>query len=307
MVRRLPSLNQLRAFEAAARHESVKGGADELCVTPSAVGHQIKALEEDLDTLLFHRKTRKILLTDEGRKLALRVGEALNALEDAVDQARSPEPSGLLKINVAPLFGNRWLLPRLPRFHEHYPGLQIEPVLSFDYVDLEKSEFDAALRYGVGEWQGLSTALIFQDRIGPVCAPQLVEDRALPVTADTILSLRLASSERWRDDWSAWAEAAGTAITAEQQIDTYESRAFMFDAAYSGNAVILADLKMTATDEAAGRLVRLHPLTVERPQGMHIVCVKKANPDPRLNLFVNWLRQEANAPWASNVETMIAP
>lgn len=294
MVRRLPSLNQLRAFEAAARHESIKGGADELCVTPAAVGHQIKALEHALNTLLFRRKTRKIILTEDGRELAVRVGSALDALEDAVDQVRSTDLSGTLKITVAPFFGNRWLLPRLPAFHKKNPGIRIDPILSFDYVDLEKSGFDAALRYGVGAWQGMSSALIYHDRIGPVCAPQLVEGRHLPLTADEILSLRLACSERWRDDWSAWGEAAGVAITADQQIDEYESRAFMFDAAYSGNAVILADVRMTATDEAAGRLVRLHPLTVERPQGIQIVSVKKANPDPRLDLFVNWLKQEAN-------------
>lgn len=294
MARRLPSLNQLRAFEAAARHESVKGGADELCVTPAAVGHQIKGLEVALDTLLFHRKTRKIILTDEGRKLASQVGIALDALEDAVDHARSPELSGTLKITVAPFFGNRWLLPRLPRFHEKYPSIRIEPILSFDYVDLEKSGFDAALRYGAGEWQGMTSSLVYQDRVGPVCAPQLIGDRQLPLLADDVLCLRLACSKHWRDDWTAWAGAAGATITADQPLVEYESRAFMFDAAYSGSAVILADLRMTAADEAAGRLVRLHPLTVVRPQGIQVVSIEKRNPDPRLDVFANWLKLEAS-------------
>jgi len=289
----LPSLNQLRAFEAAARHESIKDGADELSVTPAAVGHQIKGLEQALNRSLFRRKIRRIIPTDAGRRLAVQVGAALDALEDAVAEARIPELSGTLKITVAPFFGNRWLLPRLPEFHAQYPGIRIEPALSFDYVDLEKSGFDAALRFGAGGWQGMSATLVYRDRVRPVCAPQLVAGRRLPLTASDVLDLRLACAAQWRDDWTAWAEAAGAAFTPAQDIVEYESRAFMFDAALSGNAVILADLRMTAADEAAGRLVHVHALTVERPQGIYLVTRETKNPDPRLDLFVDWLQQEA--------------
>ncbi len=281
MARRLPSLNQLRAFEAAARHESIKDGAEELCVTPTAVGHQIKALEHSLNSLLFHRKTRKIVLTDEGRELAETIGQALDLLEDAAERARTSDLSGTLKITVAPFFGNRWLLPRLPEFHAMYPDISIKPFLSFDYVDLEKSGFDAAVRYGAGDWEGLSSTLIYRDLIRPVCAPQLVQGLKLPMAANDILGLPIACARNWRDDWRDWARKAGAEIGEGRNIVEYESRAFMFDAALSGQAVILADLRMTAADEHAGRLVHLNPLTVERPQGIHVVTGERKS-DPRV-------------------------
>lgn len=293
MTRHLPSLNQLRAFEAAARHESIKLGAEELCVTPTAVGHQIKALEKSLNTALFHRKTRRIILTDAGRELATTVGQALDRLETAVAKARTSHMSGCLKITVAPFFGNRWLLPKLPRFHALHPGISIEASLSFDYVDLKNSDFDAAVRSGAGNWEGLSSTLIFRDRVRPVCAPQLVAGIALPMDPDEILGLPLACAQHWRDDWVAWAEAAG----AVQKVDAvaFDSRAFMFDAALSGQSVILADPRMTAADEQAGRLVHLNPLTAERPHGIHIVSDSR-NADPRIDLFAAWLKHEARAP-----------
>ena len=292
MTRRLPSLNQLRAFEAAARHESIKRGAEELCVTPAAVGHQIKALEQSLNTPLFHRKTRKIILTDTGRALAVTVGQALDGLETAVTKARTSVLSGCLKITVAPFFGNRWLLPRLPKFHALHPDMTIKPSLSFDYVDLENSDFDAAVRFGAGDWEGLSSTLIFRDQVRPVCAPQLVEGIDLPMDPKEIFGLPLACAHHWRGDWLAWAEVAGVAHSVDAV--AYDSRAFMFDAALSGQSVILADPRMTAADEQAGRLVHLNPLTVERPQGIHIVADIR-NADRRIDLFAAWLKQQARS------------
>lgn len=295
MTRRLPSLNQLRAFEAAARYESIKEGADELCVTPAAVGQQIKALEQWLNSPLFLRKTRKIVLTDEGRRLAEKVGKALDQLEVAVDQARRLDMSGALKITVAPFFGNRWLIPRLPEFHAEHSGITIEPYLSFDNVDLKNSDFDAAVRYGAGDWDGLASTLIFRDLIKPVCSPQLVKDVVRPMDVDAILGLPLACAKSWRDDWSAWTTAAGATNCEPEYLSEFTSRAFMFDAALSGQAAILADIRMTAADEAAGRLVSLSATIVERPHGIYVVT-KNGPPDPRIALLIDWLRRQSEIP-----------
>lgn len=293
MPRHLPSLNQLRAFEAAARHESIKIGAEELCVTPAAVGHQIKGLELELNTALFRRKTRKIELTEEGRALSVHLGKALDSIEHAVAQARTSDLDGTLKITIAPFFGNRWLLPRLPDFHRLHPGIEVKPSLSFDYVDLAKSGFDAAVRYGAGDWSGMSSVLICNDVVSPVCAPQLLDGRQLPLSAQDILDLPLACGVRWRDDWLAWADVSGARIANPENIVEYESRAFMFDAALSGQAVILADLRMTAADVVAGSLVQLSPIKVERPQGLYVVSEVAPNPNPRLQVFTTWLAQQA--------------
>lgn len=294
MSRRLPSLNQLRAFEAAARHLSIKKGADELCVTPAAVGHQVRALESFLEVTLFHRGVRQITLTEQGRRLAEDVGDALDRIEAAVAPALNNSLSGTLKISVAPFFGNRWLLPRLEKFTAQYPEIEVQPVLSFDYVDLAKDGFDAAVRYGDGAWDGTTSELVFRDTLRPVCAPQLVEGRALPLRPDNILRLPLASAKNWPDDWSAWAEAAGSAAAATLAPHQYESRAFMFDSALSGQAVILADPRMTSADEEAGRLVCLNEYSVERPQGIHIVT-GSSTMGRKVQVFLDWIKREAHA------------
>ena len=293
MARRLPSLNQLRAFEAAARHESIKMGAEELCVTPAAVGHQIKGLELELNTVLFRRKTRKIELTQEGRALAERLETALDAIENAVAQTRKSDLTGTLRITIAPFFGNRWLLPRLPDFHKRHPSIEVIPSLSFDYVDLRNSGFDAAVRYGAGDWDGLRSVLICNDVVSLFCAPQLLDGRQLPLSAQEVLDMPLACGGRWREDWLAWATASGSKIANPENMIEYESRAFMFDAALSGQAVILADMRMTAADVAAGSLVQLSQIMVDRPQGIHVVSEATPNANPRLQVFTSWLEQQA--------------
>lgn len=292
MSRRLPPLNQLRAFEAAARHESIKDGAEELCVTPTAVGHQIKALEQWVNTPVFLRKTRKVILTKEGRALAEKVEEALDQLASAVDQICKPKMGGTLKITVAPFFGNRWLIPRLPEFHALYPDITIKPFLCFDYVALENSDFDAAVRYGSGNWKGFRSTLIYRDLVKPVCAPQLVQGFDLPMKAKAIIDLPIAYARDWSEDWQAWADVACVDFSKAHSLTEFENRAFMFDAALSGQAVILADSRMTAADEEAGRLISLSLTGVERPQGIYVVSQHRQN-DPRLGLFIKWLRREA--------------
>jgi LysR family glycine cleavage system transcriptional activator len=294
MSRRLPSLNQLRAFEAAARHQSIKEGADELCVTPAAVGHQIRALESFLEVTLFHRGVRQITLTEQGRRLAEDVGDALDRIEAAVAPALSNSLSGTLKISVAPFFGNRWLLPRLEKFTAQYPEIVVQPILSFDYVDLAKEGFDAAVRYGDGAWDGTTAELVFHDTLRPVCAPQLIEGRALPLAPDDVLSLPLASAKNWPDDWTAWAEATGSALTRDTAPHQYESRAFMFDSALSGQAAILADPRMTSADQKAGRLVCLTERSVQRSQGIHIVTATSAM-GRKVRAFADWMKAEAHA------------
>ena len=294
MAQRLPPLTRLRAFEAAARLGSFKAAASELCVTQAAVSHQIKALELDLGQPLFHRTARAVHLAERARPLAGALTEAFDRMAEATEAFAGPRMEGRLRISVAPFFGNRWLLPRLGRFHERYPGLEVEPVLSFDVVDIAGEGFDAAVRYGHDDWPGLATLPVFRDRVGPVAAPQLVAGCDLPLSAGALAGLPLAATRRWRGDWPAWFAAAGLDGAPGATID-YDSRAFAFDAALSGNAVCLADMRMTASDEANGRLVRLHPLTVERPQGIQVVHPGIHRPDPRVVAFADWLSQEAHA------------
>jgi len=293
MNRRLPSLNQLRAFEAAARHRSFKRGAAELCVTQAAVSHQVKALEAAIGLPLFVRRTREVALTAEAERLRDTLTRCLDEMEAAVLEVSGQTMLGELNISAAPFYANRWLLPRLPAFHATHPGLSVTVGLSFDLVDLATSGLDAALRYGAGDWPGLSGMLIHTDRIGPVCAPFHVRGMDLPLSPERIARLDLATSRNWQEDWQHWFRAAGHAPPGDLSLQVHDNRALAFDAALSGNAVCLADVRLTASAEAAGSLVRLSPVTIERSQRIHLVYPETSRPDPRVLAFGEWLRDEA--------------
>lgn len=294
MPRRLPSLNQLRAFEAAARHRSFKHGAAELCVTQAAVSHQIKALEEAMGVRLFIRQTRAVELTEAAERLLTVLSRGFDEIEAVTLELSGTAMAGELKISAAPFYGNRWLLPRLPGFHALYPGMTVTAALSFDVVDLRLEGLDAAVRYGTGDWPGLTSILIHEDRIGPVCAPQLVAGRNLPLAAEEIAALPLASTARWRQEWAGWFAAAGCDGEAAA-VTEHDNRALAFDAALAGHAVCLADLRLTGSAEAAGNLVRINPLTIDLPQGIYVVYPETARPDPRVLAFADWLKGEALA------------
>jgi LysR family glycine cleavage system transcriptional activator len=292
MARRLPSLNQLRAFEAAARHLSFKDGAAELCVTQAAISHQIKALEKTLGVQLFRRATRGVRLTDRAKGYAASLTHAFDAIAAATSQLADARMSGVLKVSAPPFYGNRWLLPRLPSFLARFPGLEVQVSLSVDAIDLARSDFDAAVRFGRGPWPGLASVLIARDIVGPVCAPRYVAGRTLPLDPREIRELDLATTKGSIQDWLDWFAAADVSSPGAMRTIDHDNSAFAFDAALSGNGVCLADVQLTASDEAAGNLIRLHPLTIERPRGIHLVYQETAVPDPRLTALADWLKDE---------------
>jgi LysR family transcriptional regulator, glycine cleavage system transcriptional activator len=294
MTRRLPSLNQLRAFEAAARHGSFKLAAAELCVTPAAVSHQVKALEAALGIQLFHRAIREVRLTERAKAYLATLTGAFDAIAAATAQLADAGMGGVLRISAPPFFGDRWLLPRLPRFRERCPALDVQVSLSVDMVDLTRSDLDAALRFGEGPWPHLASVLIAADVVGPVCAPRHVAGRALPLDAREIGRMKLATVKGRVRDWLDWFAAADAPPPNTLRTVDHDSSAFAFDAALAGNAVCLADVLLTASDEAGGTLVRLHPRTLARPRGIHLVHRQTPFPDPRLTALADWLREEAS-------------
>ncbi|WP_397543593.1 LysR substrate-binding domain-containing protein [Roseovarius salis] len=302
MSRRLPSLNQLRAFEAAARHCSFKLGAAELCVTQAAVSHQVKALEDALGLTLFVRRTRGIEPTAEARRLLPVLTRAFDDIEAATLDVSTTALTGELRVTAAPFYGNRWLLPRLDGFHAAHPGLTVSVSLSFEVVDLAAEGYDAALRFGTGAWPGLAATHIHNDRIGPVCAPGYVRGCALPLEPAEIARLSLATTRDLAGEWTAWFTAAGHSPSPDPDIVEHPNRALAFDSALSGMGVCLADARLSGAAEAAGHLVRLHPATVVMPRGMYLVHPERPRPDPRVAAFAEWLKREAAQPLSGDTE-----
>ena len=292
MSRRLPNLNQLRAFEAAARHLSFKDAADELNVTHAAVSHQIKALEEDLGQKLFHRMTRQVRLTSTGEIYLPSLTTALDAIAAATASLSDLPTTGTLRISIAPYYGSQWLFPRLPKFHALYPDLSIEASPSYKPVDFRKSDFDAALRYGAGGWPGLGEILLHGDQNGPVCAAAFAAGRSQPIPPEEIAEMPLVHTLREVGDWLDWLAAVGYTPRTALRTSIVEHRGTAIVRALSGNCVALIDTQITQADVDAGNLVRIHPMTIERPRGIYLVFPETDQPDPRLVCFADWIKDE---------------
>src|SRR5690242_4481408 len=174
MNNHLPPLSALRAFEAAARHMSFSKAADELHVTPAAISHQIHALEEDLGVRLFHRMNRSIELTASGRVLLPGLSQAFAGIQSSIRRLRAHNDTGTLTVTASPSFAAKWLVLRLHRFQEQHPEVDVRISATDDLVDLAKSDFDLAIRYGCGKYPGLEVELLFTDEVFPACSPQLL-------------------------------------------------------------------------------------------------------------------------------------
>lgn len=290
MTRRMPNLNQLRTFEAAARLASFKHAADELHVTHAAVSHQIKALEAELGQQLFNRKTRGVELTHAASVFAARLSDIFSELASACDAVVSHQMEGQLNITMAPYFANRLVIPRLSDFHDTHPGLTVQPHLSWDMLDLRSADFHAAVRYGTGDWPGLCAIKLIEDGICPVASPAFIKAITVPMQPSEIASLPLARNVNTPDEWSDWFNSAGHPLSVQPNFVDYTDRAQCTDFALSGNGVALVHAHLIKPDIAAGRLVRLNPLEVGSSKSTFAVFQQTDFPDPRVIAFIDWLR-----------------
>jgi len=293
MGRPLPNLNQLRAFEAAARHLSFKLAAEELHVTQAAVSHQIKALEEDLGTALFRRVTRGVQLLPAAEIFAAELTRHFEEMATAAARLRQGQTKRPLRISSVPAYGMRVLLPRLHKFKDSHPGIEIDIGLELGLTDFH--DVDAALRYGRGNWPGVISRLLHRDILAPVCVPRLVSGRSLPLAPEVLATMPVAMSPGAADDWTAWFRAAHYQGPVDRDCQQIDNRAVELDYLLTGNGIGLIDLRFAAKELASGQLVRLHPLTVAGVNGIHLVQPKTGIPDARLAAFGDWLKAEAEA------------
>jgi LysR family glycine cleavage system transcriptional activator len=292
MARRLPPLNQLRAFEAAARHLSFGKAGDELHVTHAAISHQIKALEQNLGQALFHRKTRSVELTNAARALYEDTRTALDLLGDAVgrfDQDKSQAP---LRASVAPSFASHWLLKRLSVFHQDNPDIRIEVDITSNVQDLADSGFDFAIRHGDGTWRGLEVHKLFDEQLCAVAAPLFAEAQEPNfmnvLTSNTSLLTAAVRSGEWAD----WLGALGVTGDVSSRLIVFPTQALALDGAITGLGVALADRRLAKDDIDAGLLVRASGYTHKSGRGFYFVHPKKPVDDKRQNRFFTWLQAE---------------
>src|SRR5262245_4813166 len=208
MLRRLPSLNALKAFEAAARHESFTKAANELAVTQGAVSHQVKALEAELGLRLFNRERQRLVITEAGRSYLEVVRDAFDRLAVGTNRLLQLQKSGVLTVTTSPNFASKWLVHRLGNFSEAHPEIDLRVSATRAHIDFAHEDFDLAIRHGDGEWPGLSVTRLYAEELFPVCNPKFLRGRgALRSPADLRHHTLLHATDR--RDWARWLEAAG--------------------------------------------------------------------------------------------------
>jgi LysR family glycine cleavage system transcriptional activator len=263
-MNRLPPLNAIRAFEAAARHLSITVAADELNVTPGAVSRQIRSLEETLGIQLLHRGHRQITLTGPGDDYYRAITKALDALRDATRRLTKRARRKQLKVRAYTTFAMRWLIPRLSSFHAANPGIEVLLTASLDPVDFRKEDIDGAIRLGDGKWSGVNAYRLVDNVLLPVCSPALLAAGAKIRKAADLRQQTLLHSIARPDDWRHWLEAAGV----EREVDsrggmTYQSSAMAYAAAVEGQGFAIAQRFLVADDLSSGKLVAPFRQTVD--------------------------------------------
>jgi LysR family transcriptional regulator, glycine cleavage system transcriptional activator len=312
MAQRLPPLNALKAFEAAARHLSVKKAAVELNVTPAAVSHQVRTLEEYLGVQLFHRYNRALELTDAARASLPKLREGFDCLVQAVERLRTHQSSGVLTVSAAPSFAARWLMPRLHRFLAAHPEIDVRVSARMRRVSVDGKgdvaeratvegwldDSDVAILYGRGHYPGLRVDKLLDLTITPVCSPQLLSgEHALKNPEDLQHHLLLHDDTGDLYDgepfWDVWLKAANVSGISARRGPHFSHAVLAFEAAMDGVGVLATMPVLAAEDIAAGRLVTPFDLHVPLASGYYLVCEEHAATRPAVAAFHDWLIEEA--------------
>lgn len=286
MIRPYLPLNGLRAFEAAARHLSFTRAAIELCVTPAALGHQVKSLEERLGIALFRRLPRGLALTDEGQALLPVLRDSFDRIAETLDVIGGRHDGEVLSVGVVGTFAAGWLLPRLAGFEAAHAHVDVRLTTNNNRVDIAEEGLDFAIRYGDGAWHGTSALLLFDAPLSPLCPPATAARLGQPqdLAGETLLRSYRPG------EWATWFAAAGTApppLTGP----VFDSALLMVEAALDGHGVALAPPCMFERALAAGRLVQPFATQVSLG-GYWLTSLKSRQPTGAMTAFRDWLIAE---------------
>jgi LysR family glycine cleavage system transcriptional activator len=314
MTYRLPPLNALRDFEAAARHLSFKNAANELAVTPAAISHQIKLLEDFLGIGLFRRLTRSLELTPEGEAMLPKVREGLECFAAAVESTRAQVAKERLVVVAPPSFATRWLVPRLKGFCQTQPTVQLNLVGSLDAIDDDKSgaaralervdlregESHVAICFGSGEYPGFHVDRILSSGYVAVCSPRLMEGpHPLREPADIRFHVLIhddtIANEQARPSWEKWLRLAGVTDVDAIAGPHFCNSGLALVAAVDGQGVALASRPLAATEVAAGRLVCPFDISLDQHYAYYLVSPEAISGRPAIAAFRRWLLAEAAA------------
>jgi len=294
MVKPLPPLNAIRAFEVASRHLNLSRAAEELGVTQGAISKQVIALEEFIGVQLFLREPGGLQLTHEGGNLKEAIEPAFTTLAEAFARyGRRPPRSSTIRISTVASFASQFLVPRLSRFRERFPGYDLEFLTSIRLVDLSREEFDIAVRYGPGGWDGVVSTPLSGGRLLPVCSPAVFERAGGDVTRLLADNRRIQSAAA--NEWRGWAEEASIPISAVTPTFMMEEFTVALAGVMSGEGLALSPDVLVMDRLARGDVVQFSPVTVKTGYAYHIVHAPNAPRRPVIAEVIAWLKEQAGS------------
>lgn len=294
MSDRIPSLNALRIFEAAARCLGYSRAAEELFLTHGAVSHQIKALEAQLGTKLFRRAGRSMLLTDDGERLYQAVHDALVLIGNGIREVRADDRPQTLNISATPSLATGWLVPRLADFQNRHPHIEVNLNVSIALVDFSRADVDLALRYGRGTWPGLRAERLPLPDIEyvAVCSPAFRDGR-LPATVHELRRSVLIHHPFM--SWAEWFKSAGVEVAAPIRGPRFNEYPLAMQAAIAGQGVMLANNVLIAPELADGRLARVlaRQPAMRKTAAYYVVHPEGRALPAKAQVFREWLLDQA--------------
>ncbi|NMG74460.1 transcriptional regulator GcvA [Aromatoleum diolicum] len=295
MRRRIPSIEALVAFEAAARHLNFTRAADALSLTQSAVCKQIASLEDYLGVPLFNRIKKRISLTEAGAVYAKRVSEDLDRLErNTISLMSHRGERNVLELAVIPTFGSRWLIPRLAQFHAANPGITVNLTTRSDPFVFTETPFDAAIHFGSSVWPGAISHPLFGEEMVPVCSPQLLRQHPCREPRE-LARLPLLHQTNRHAAWQRWFEVAGIKDVDVMGGPRFDLFSMLVEAACAGLGVALVPRFLALSELASGELVAPFDIALRSEMGYHLVYPDPPSTNPALQRFTGWLLAEAAA------------
>jgi len=296
---RLPPLNSLRAFEAAARLGSFQKAAEDLFVTPSALSYQIRQLEEHLGVSLFHRQNRKVVLSEDGVRLYPGVHDGFERFQAAVNTLARARQSHVLVVSSGPAFAAKWLAPRVYKFVDDHPDLKMRIAANLSLVDFNLDEVDVAVRFGGGDYLGLHVEQLFEEVVLPLASPDYVARHKDEIANGNHSSLTLLHDDSSKFlagtlGWPQWMEAMGDVVTDATRGPRFNHADHGLDAAIDGAGIVFGRLSLAMRDIRSGRLVAPFDGYMKAQSGFYFVVPKASLERESVQIFRQWLLAQAS-------------
>jgi LysR family transcriptional regulator, glycine cleavage system transcriptional activator len=297
MRRPMPPLNALRAFESASRHLSISLAANELNVTPAAISHQVKLLEDHIGLPVFERNGRGLALTDAGAAGLRELRQGFASLAAAMDAIESLGEAGVLSVSVAPSFASKWLLPRLESFQAAYPEIDVHVSASMQLADFSKDGVDIAIRYGAGGYSDVVFEKLLTETLIPVCSPEFLHSSQPLQSAHDLVGVTLLHDDSPDNDpscpnWEMWLRAAGVNDVDATRGPRFNQASMVIESAILGRGVALTKSALAAADIKSGRLVRPFEASLPVDFAYYFVAPKAKLNLPKVVFFRDWLRDQ---------------